>query len=182
VAELEELKELFGTDTLTYAQFNERVSAKGSALNLANLASGKYVSADKHAREIEEAKKTAGGVPDYEQAKTERDAYKSKFEELSAKETHRERVATVMDVAKVGAAVKAEFADFVINEVEKTEDGKKDFDKAVKDYIAKHPQYTATAGRRVVRLDSSKHQDNGNGGGNGGEQKGFFNSFILENR
>lgn len=182
MAEIEELKELFGSETLSYEQFSAKVAAKGDALNLANLAGGKYIAVEKHNRELEAARKASGNVPDdYESSKRERDDFKAKYEALSAKETHRDRVAIISDASKVGAAVKPEFADFVISEIAKTEDGKKDFEKAAKDYISKHPQYAST-GRRVVKVDSSKHEDGGNGGGNKSDGKGFFGNFIIEHR
>ena len=44
---MEDLKNVFGTEALTFEQFESKLAEKGNEIKLANLASGKYVDVDK---------------------------------------------------------------------------------------------------------------------------------------
>lgn len=179
MAEIEELKGLFGTEALTYEQFNQKVAAQGGKINLANLAGGGYISTERHNRELDEARKSGAGVPaDYEELKAKA-GFEQKYNELVAQNTRRERLAAVTDATKAGATVKPEFAEFVLAEVEKDPESKTKFEDTLKKYVKEHPQYTQRT-RKVVQIGSGTHEDGGEGGGNA--QNGFFNDFILGQR
>lgn len=65
---MEKIKELFGTDALTYEQFTEKLGAADKkTLNLANLAAGGYVGKDKFAAkeaELQTAQQTIKDLQD----------------------------------------------------------------------------------------------------------------------
>lgn len=180
MAEIEEVKELFGSESLTYEQFAEKIAGAGDKINLVNLAGGGYISTEKHQRELNAARKEAAKtVPeDYEQLKADAE-YKSKYDALLAKTTRKERLAAVTDKSKAGATVRPEFAEFVLAQVESTEEAKTDFEKALKDYVKQHPQYTAKAAG-VVRIGSGAHVDGGESGKGGGSK--FLNDFLINSR
>ena len=146
----EELKELFGENSLSYNDFTKAIESKG--MKLANLSAGGYVAKNKYDDDLKKAKnldykkkyedleKSIEG-DDGINAKlknitTERDDYKSKYEDINSKYSMLEATNKV-----ISAGIKPEFAKFVASEVLGQETDTIDFDTALKAYKAKNPQF-----------------------------------------
>lgn len=158
----EELKELFGENTLSYDDFTKAVEEKG--MKLANLSAGGYVAKSKYDDDVKKAKgldykkkfedlQASIEGDDGVNAKlknitTERDDYKSKYEVLNKNYLMLEATNKVAN-----AGIKPEFAKFVANEVLGLVTDTIDFDTALKSYKAKNPQFNAET--TVVKKGSS---------------------------
>ena len=141
----EELKELFGENTLSYDDFTKAVEEKG--MKLANLSAGGYVAKSKYDDDVKKAKgldykkkfedlQASIEGDDGVNAKlknitTERDDYKSKYEVLNKNYLMLEATNKVAN-----AGIKPEFAKFVANEVLGLVTDTIDFDTALKSYKA----------------------------------------------
>ena len=146
----EELKELFGENTLSYDDFSKAVEEKG--MKLANLSAGGYVAKSKYDDDVKKAKaldwkqkyedleksiKGDDGInAKLKNITTERDDYKSKYEDINSKYSMLEATNKV-----ISAGIKPEFAKFVASEVLGQETDTIDFDTALKSYKAKNPQF-----------------------------------------
>lgn len=149
---MEELKELFGENSLSYDDFSKAIEEKG--MKLANLSAGGYIAKSKYDDDVKKAKaldykkkyedleKSIEG-DDGINAKlknitTERDDYKSKYEELNSRYSILDATTKV-----INAGIKPEFAKFVASEVLGKVTDTVDFDTAFKAYKAKNPQFNA---------------------------------------
>ena len=172
----EELKELFGENALSYDDFSKAVEEKG--MKLANLSAGGYVAKSKYDDDVKKAKaldwkqkyedleKSIEG-DDGINAKlknitTERDDYKSKYEDINSKYSMLEATNKV-----IRAGIKPEFAKFVASEVLGQVSDTLDFDTALKAYKAKNPQYNSETTITRKKVGSSlgldgKEQNNQN--------------------
>lgn len=170
----EELKELFGENSLSYNDFSKAIEDKG--MKLANLSAGGYVAKTKYDDDVKKAKgldykkkfedlQASIEGDDGVNAKlknitTERDDYKSKYEALN------NRYLILDATNKVASAgIKPEFAKFVANEVLGLVTDTIDFDTALKSYKAKNPQYNteATVIKKGTSVDlGGKPQSNEN--------------------
>ena len=146
----EELKDLFGENSLSYDDFSKAVEEKG--IKLANLSAGGYVAKNKYDDDLKKAKNLDykkkyedleasiqgddGINAKLKNITTERDDYKSKYEELNSKYSILDATTKV-----VKAGVKPEFAKFVASEVLGQVSDTLDFDTALKAYKAKNPQF-----------------------------------------
>lgn len=147
---MEELKELFGENALSYDDFTKAVEEKG--MKLANLSAGGYVAKSKYDDDVKKAKNLdyKKKYEDLEESiqgddginaklkniTTERDDYKSKYEDLNSKYSILEATNKV-----ASAGIKPEFARFVASEVLGQVTETLDFDTAFKAYKAKNPQF-----------------------------------------
>ena len=146
----EELKELFGENSLSYDDFSKAIEEKG--MKLVNLSAGGYIAKSKYDDDVKKAKsldrkkkyedleKSIDG-DDGINAKlknitTERDDYKTKYEELNSKYSILDATSKV-----VKAGIKPEFAKFVATEVLGEVNETLDFNTAWKAYKAKNPQF-----------------------------------------
>ena len=154
---MDELKELFGTEALTYDAFEQKLAAAGAdKINLANLASGKYIEVNKHNREVDEARKTTVSTSkEYMQLAAERDDFKSKYEGLVAENAKKE------SMAKVGEKVAPDFVEFVYDKVAKAmaSDNKKTFDNALDEVLKASPQYKKSTAP-IIKVSSGLKQEN----------------------
>ena len=148
----EELKELFGENTLSYDDFSKAIEEKG--MKLANLSAGGYIAKSKYDDDVKKAKNLdyKKKYEDLEESiqgddginaklkniTTERDDYKSKYEDLNSKYSMLEATNKV-----TSAGIKPEFAKFVASEVLGQVSDTLDFDTALKAYKAKNPQYNS---------------------------------------
>lgn len=148
----EELKELFGEKTLSYDDFSKAIEEKG--MKLANLSAGGYVAKTKYDDDVKKAKNLDykkkyedleasiqgddGINAKLKNITTERDDYKSKYDELNSKYSILEATNKV-----TSAGIKPEFAKFVASEVLGQVSDTLDFDTALKAYKAKNPQFNA---------------------------------------
>lgn len=146
----EELKELFGENTLSYEDFSKAIEEKG--MKLANLSAGGYIAKTKYDDDVKKAKNLDykkkyedleasiqgddGINAKLKNITTERDDYKSKYEELNTKYTMLDATTKVAN-----AGIKPEFAKFVASEVLGQVSETIDFDTALKAYKAKNPQF-----------------------------------------
>ena len=138
---MEELKELFGNDSLNYEQFAEKVAS--ADLKLANLKSGNYVEKSK----LERIEKNAdeyktkydelfAKVGDYDKIKADFEEMNTKYGELQAKQEMADKMALVTK-----ANVQPKFAKFVYSEVNALTDDKKDFQTALSEYLKNNAQF-----------------------------------------
>ena len=145
----EELKELFGENSLSYDDFSKAIEEKG--MKLANLSAGGYIAKSKYddvkkAKNLDYKKKYEdleasiqgddGINAKLKNITTERDDYKSKYEDINSKYSMLEATNKV-----ISAGIKPEFAKFVASEVLGQETDTLDFDTALKAYKAKNPQF-----------------------------------------
>ena len=168
----EELKELFGENSLSYNDFSKAVEEKG--MKLANLSAGGYVAKSKYDDDVKKAK-ALDWKKKYEDLEksiegndginaklknitNERDDYKSKYEDINSKYSILEATNKV-----ISAGIKPEFAKFVANEVLGQETDTLDFDTALKAYKAKNPQFNSETTIKKVSSSlslSGKEQTN----------------------
>lgn len=149
----EELKNLFGENSLSYDDFSKAIEEKG--MKLANLSAGGYIAKSKYDDDLKKAK-NLDYKKKYEdlEASIQGDDYKSKYEELNSKYSMLDATTKV-----VKAGIKPEFAKFVASEVLGQVSDTLDFDTALKAYKAKNPQFnseTAVIKRKVgssLKLD-----------------------------
>lgn len=148
----EELKELFGENTLSYDDFSKAIEEKG--MKLANLSAGGYIAKSKYDDDVKKAKNLDykkkyedleasiqgddGINAKLKNITTERDDYKSKYEDLNSKYSMLEATNKV-----TSAGIKPEFAKFVASEVLGQVSETLDFDTALKAYKAKNPQFNS---------------------------------------
>ena len=148
----EELKELFGENSLSYDDFSKAIEGKG--MKLANLSAGGYIAKSKYDDDVKKAKNLDykkkyedleasiqgddGINAKLKNITTERDDYKSKYEDLNSKYSILEATTKV-----TSAGIKPEFAKFVASEVLGQVSDTLDFDTALKAYKAKNPQFNA---------------------------------------
>ena len=148
----EELKELFGENSLSYNDFTKAIESKG--MKLANLSAGGYVAKNKYDDDLKKAKNLDykkkyedleasiqgddGINAKLKNITTERDDYKSKYEDLNSKYSILEATNKV-----VNGGIKPEFAEFVASKILKETSDTIDFDTAFKSFKAKNPQYNS---------------------------------------
>lgn len=153
---MEELKELFGAEALTYEAFSQKVAAGG--IKLANLAKGGYVDVNKHTRDVEAAR--VSGVTsskEYTDLAAERDDYKGKYDALVAENAKREHL------GKVGEKVAPDFVEFIYDKVIKAieADGKKTFEAALEEVVKANPQYKKAKVAPTIKVGSGLPQESG---------------------
>lgn len=152
---MEELKELFGTEALTYEAFEQKLAAGG--IKLANLSKGGYVDVNKHARDVEAAR--VSGVTtskEYTDLMAERDDLKGKYDALVAENAKRERI------GKVGEKVAPDFVEFIYDKVVKAiaADEKKTFEAALDEVVKANPQYKKAKPSPTIKVGSGLPQEN----------------------
>lgn len=129
---MEELKAIFGEESLDYATFEQRIADNG--IELGNLAGKKYVATEKYSklqREFDKYKSEndVSKYADYEDVKAERDA-------LRAEKADNELAAQV-----TAAGVDAKFRKFVLAEVKGLVTDTKDFAACLADYLKENAQF-----------------------------------------
>lgn len=154
---MDELQELFGEESLSYADFTARLNEKG--IKLANIKAGGYVDKGKY-------DKLAGEYAKYKQENdvskyADYDTLKAELEKLKAEKEEAEYVAKVAE-----AKVDAKFQKFVVAEVKPLVSDKKDFKTCLDEYLKENPQFVENVQRRgVIRSGSQVSLDEGSGAG-----------------
>ena len=154
---MDELQELFGEESLSYADFTARLSERG--IKLANVRAGGYVDKGKY-------DKLAGEYAKYKQENDvskydDYDTLKAELEKLKAEKEEAEYMANVAE-----ARVDARFQKFVVSEVKPLVSDKKDFKTCLGEYLKENPQFVENAQRRgVIRSGSQVSLDEGSGAG-----------------
>ena len=186
----EELKELFGENTLSYDDFSKAVEEKG--MKLANLSAGGYVAKSKYDDDVKKAKNLDykkkyedleasiqgddGINAKLKNITTERDDYKSKYEDLNSKYSILEATTKV-----TSAGIKPEFAEFVASKVLKEVTDTIDFETALKSFKAKNPQYNSETTITRKKVGSSLGLD-GKESNNQNETNQIMNDLIRSAR
>lgn len=154
---MDELQELFGEESLSYADFTAKLNEKG--IKLANIKAGGYVDKGKY-------DKLAGEYAKYKQENdvskyADYDTLKAELEKLKAEKEEAEYVAKVAE-----AKVDAKFQKFVVAEVKPLVSDKKDFKTCLDEYLKENPQFVENVQRRgVIRSGSQVSLDEGSGAG-----------------
>lgn len=154
---MDELQELFGEESLSYADFTAKLNEHG--IKLANIKAGGYVDKGKY-------DKLAGEYAKYKQENdvskyADYDTLKEELEKLKAEKEEAEFVAKVAE-----AKVDAKFQKFVVAEVKQLVSDKKDFKTCLDEYLKENPQFVENVQRRgVIRSGSQVSLDEGSGAG-----------------
>lgn len=154
---MDELQELFGEESLSYADFTAKLNERG--IKLANIKAGGYVDKGKY-------DKLAGEYAKYKQENdvskyADYDTLKAELEKLKAEKEEAEFVAKVAE-----AKVDAKFQKFVVAEVKPLVSDKKDFKTCLDEYLKENPQFVENVQRRgVIRSGSQVSLDEGSGAG-----------------
>ena len=154
---MDELQELFGEGTLSYADFSAKLNEHG--IKLANIKAGGYVDKGKY-------DKLAGEYAKYKQENdvskyADYDTIKTELETLKAEKADAELAKEV-----AAANVDAKFQRFVMSEVKPLVTDKKDFKTCLAEYLKENPQFVVNTQRQGVFQKSS--QPNFDDGGAGG--------------
>jgi len=153
---MEELKTLFGDGSLTYEQFEKKLAGAGDKIRLANLKSGKYVVKDKYDKQVKRLEKyktnlatNEGNDKQYASLKAEYNSVSTKYNDLLKKQD----LETKMGLIK-NANVDNRFAEFVYSKVSASERGKKDFQKALSEFLKNNSQYLNASKGTFVDLQN----------------------------
>ena len=155
---MEELKSLFGEDTLNYEQFEQKLSEAQDTIKLANLKSGGYVDKGKYEK-LEgqlndlKTKYTAlnDSTKDYEDLKNNYNTISEQYKELKAKSDENEKLYIIRD-----SGVKPKFAKFVYNEVKSTLKEGDDFQKSLDSYLKNNKEFLNETRGNYVDLQNGE--------------------------
>lgn len=157
---MEELKSLFGDESLSYAQLEQKLSEAGDTIKLVNLKSDKYVDRDIYEKQKSKLEK---GLEDYKtkyealQESTKGfDELKSQFDEVSTKYNEllgKQEVAEKMDKVK-NANVNPKFVKFVYTEVASQMNDGDDFTTKLGEYLKENKEFLNTSKGTYVNLES----------------------------
>ena len=144
---MEELRELFGEESLDFATFEQRLGEKG--IKLANIKAGGYVDKNNHEKLVADFNKykadnDVSKFADYDDIKAENERLKA--EKVDAQ--------YAQDISS--ANVDAKFQKFVMAEVKGLVTDKKDFKACLADYLKENPQFVVNAQTRNVFQRSSQ--------------------------
>lgn len=154
---MDELQELFGEGTLSYADFSAKLNEHG--IKLANIKAGGYVDKGKYDKLAGEfAKyKTDNDVSKY----ADYDAIKMELEQLKAEKADAELAKEVAE-----ANVDTKFQRFVVSEVKPLVTEQKDFKTCLAEYLKANPQFVVNTQRQgVFQKGSQPNFDDGGAGG-----------------
>ncbi len=168
---MDELKDLFGDESLDYATFEQKLTESG--IKLANLKGGGYVDKSKYDKLAGEyAKyKTDNDVTKY----ADYDAIKSELEQLKAE---KEELGYITETANLGVA--EAFRKFVVSEVKPLVTDKKDFKTCLVEYLAKNGQYMEQREKSGVFFASSVNLNGGESGKKSTNQ--IMNDFLRSKK
>lgn len=152
---MDELKTLFGTESIDYATFEQRLTEKG--IKLGNISGGAYVAADKYSklqRDFDKYK-SENDVSRY----SDYDTIKNELETLKAAAIENEYLNTV-----TAAGVTEKFRKFVVSEVKGLVTDKKTFADCLTEYLKNNEQFVEKSERKGGFFQTGV---NLNGGGEG---------------
>ena len=164
---MDELKELFGDESIDYATFEQRIGEKG--IKLANLKAGGYVDKAKY-------DKLAGDFTKYKADNdvskyADYDTIKEEYEKLRIEKAENEMLKEVSS-----ARVSDKFQRFVLSEVKPLVTDKKDFKACLTDYLKDNPQFLENNQSFFQR--GSQVPLNGGAGGGDKKKKKKINDII----
>lgn len=140
---MEELQALFGDGSLSYNEFEQKLTEAGETIKLANLKSGNYVDKakfEKLEKGLEDYKTKYSALEEstkgYTELQTKFDDVSKKYEELLGKQEIAEKMGKIKS-----ANVEDRFAKFVYSEVNALIDDKTDFQTALTKYLKENAQF-----------------------------------------
>ena len=140
---MEELKSLFGENSLSFDEFNQKLNEAKDTINLANLKSNRYVERDKY----EKAEKNLNdwktkfsaleeSTKGFSELQTQYDTLKADYDALKEKQDTAEKMSLI-----TGANVNPKFAKFVASEVQALTNESKDFKTALGEYLKDNKEF-----------------------------------------
>lgn len=154
---MEELKSLFGEESLSYEQFEQKLG-EAQDIRLANLKSGNYVDkakfekAEKSVKEWQTKFNTLSeSIQGYEELKTNYETLKADYESLQGKQAEAEKISLINE-----ADVNPKFAKFVLTEVSGLVNESKDFKTALDEYLKENKEFLTSAKGTFVDLQYGK--------------------------
>lgn len=152
---MEELKSLFGEESLSYEQLEQKLSEAGDTIKLANLKSGNYVDKakyDKVESSVNEWKTKYSALEektkDYESLVSERDTLKADYTALQSKQAEAEKMGEINS-----ANVNPKFAKFVYSEVTSQMKDGDDFKTCLGEYLKANKEFLNTSKGTYVNLE-----------------------------
>ena len=167
---MDELQELFGEGTLSYADFSAKLNEHG--IKLANIKAGGYVDKakfDKLSAEFSKFKQDndTSKYADY-------DAIKTELETLKAEKADAELMQEI-----AAANVDAKFQKFVMSEVKPLVTEKKDFKECLAEYLKENPQFIVNTQRQgVFQKGSQPNFDDGDKGSGVSSTNKIMNEIL----
>ena len=153
---MEELKSLFGDGSLSYDEFEQKLSEAGDTIKLANLKSGNYVDKakyDKAESGVNEWKTKYSALEektkDYDSLLSERDTLKADYTALQSKQAEAEKMSEINS-----ANVNPRFAKFVYTEVTSQMKDGDDFKTSLGEYLKANKEFLNTSKGTYVNLES----------------------------
>lgn len=140
---MEELKSLFGEGSLSYDEFEKKLTEAGDGIKLANLKSGGYVDKSKYEKLEKSFNEYKAKYSDLETSTKDFDKVKSQLDELNdkyAKLLGEKEMADKMSLISK-SNVDDDFAEFVYTKVNVLTSEKKDFQTALDEYLKEHKQF-----------------------------------------
>lgn len=157
---MEELKSLFGEESLNYEQFEQKLT-EAQGIKLANLKTGNYVDKAKYEKvekSISDLQEKFNALSDntkgYEELKANYETIKAEKDALQDKLNGIEKVNLVKD-----AGVDKEFVEFVCDKVSKLTDENKDFQTALKEYLEENKKFLVVPKGSYVDLQYGQKAD-----------------------
>lgn len=167
---MDELQELFGEGTLSYADFSAKLNEHG--IKLANIKAGGYVDKakfDKLSAEFSKFKQDndVSKYADYDTIKTE-------LEQLKAEKADAELAKEVE-----AAGIDSKFQKFVTAEVKALVTDKKDFKTCLAEYIKANSQFVVNTQRQgVFQKGSQPNFDDGDKGSGASSTNKIMNEIL----
>lgn len=152
---MEELKTLFAGGSLSYDEFEQKLTDAGDTIKLANLKSGSYVDKakfDKMEKSLNDYKAKYGELEQstkgYSDLQKQFEEMSNKYNDLLAKQDTAEKMNSIKS-----ANVDDDFVEFVYSKVNGLVNDKKDFQTALKEYLEEHKQYLKGAKSQSTFVD-----------------------------
>lgn len=154
---MEELKSLFGENSLTYDEFTKKIGEAGETIKLANLKSGNYVDKAKYEKIEKDAtdwktkyQSLNDKYKDYDELKTNYETLNENYTKLQNKHNETERMNLIKD-----SNVDTRYQKFVYSEVLQQVDDKKDFQTVLNEYLKENKQYFKNSQSTYANLENN---------------------------
>lgn len=154
---MEELKSLFGDNSLTYDEFTKKIAEASETIKLANLKSGNYVDKAKYEKtekDISDWKIKYQSLnekyKDYDELKSNYEKLNDNYTKLEAKHNEAERLNLIKD-----KNVDNRFVKFVYSEVLNQTNDNKDFQQALDEFLKENKQYFRNSQSTYANLENN---------------------------
>lgn len=150
---MEELKSLFGEESLNFEQFSQKLAEAGETIKLANLKSGNYVAKskyDKQLKSFEKYKSEVGKAPTIDnKLQSKYDSLQKEYNTLKEKQDQAEKMNLLNN-----SNVNPDFSEFVYSKVNSMVNESKDFKACLDEYLGEHKQYIKASQHTFANLES----------------------------